>query len=417
MREFFMKKLLAATLSLCIVGVAAPAFGYFTPDTAMTASAADSYTEVTYGALTYHIYSDHAEVASCDREAESVEILTKVDGVPVTVIDTHAFLYVNNVTEIVVPEGITTIQKEAFENAEGLQTVVLPESLVSMGRSAFLYCSSLTSINIPEGLTEIPTWTFGACSSLRSITIPNSVKSIGDNVFNGCMSITEFYIPESVESIGESVFYGCSSCEKFEVSPNNKYFCSEGGVLFNKDKTTLIAYAGALPNKEYTVPDTVTTIERKAFARCQIIESLTFPKNVSVLEWHSIWLCYELTKITIENPDCEIREEYGSGLGLYEGTVIYGYSGSTAQELAEEYGLDFVAMDKILLGDVDLNGMVDARDASLVLADYSLTSTGQEGSITTVQSLINADYDENKTVDARDASAILAYYAQQSVGK
>ena len=58
-----------------------------------------------------------------------------------------------NLTDVVIPEGVTSVGKLAFACCHELTNVVLPASLVSIERQAFVDCRGLSSITIPEGVT------------------------------------------------------------------------------------------------------------------------------------------------------------------------------------------------------------------------------------------------------------------------
>ena len=128
-------------------------------------------------------------------------------------------LYLNNelVTDLVIPEGITSIKDYAFSSCSSLESITIPDSVTSIGDYAFYYCSSLESVTIPEGVTSIGDAAFRDCSSLESITIPNSVRSIGNGVFYYCSNLESVIIPEGVTSIGNSAFSGCSSLESLTI--------------------------------------------------------------------------------------------------------------------------------------------------------------------------------------------------------
>ena len=80
------------------------------------------------------------------------------------------------------------------------------------------------------------------------VIIPDRVTEIEDCAFSDCSSLKEITIPDSVTFIGENAFMGCLSLEEIKVSPDNKYYSSENGVLFNKDKTLLIKYFDGIKN-------------------------------------------------------------------------------------------------------------------------------------------------------------------------
>ena len=123
----------------------------------------------------------------------------------------------SDITEITIPEGVTSIGGSAFYGCSNLTSVTIPDGVTSIAGGAFCNCSSLTSITIPDSVTSIGGSAFSGCSSLTSITIPDSVTSIGDRAFYNCSSLTSITIPDSVTSIGKMAFYGCS-LKKVQIS-------------------------------------------------------------------------------------------------------------------------------------------------------------------------------------------------------
>ncbi len=104
-------------------------------------------------------------------------------------------LYLNGelVTELVIPEGVTSIGERAFYNCKSLISITIPDSVTSIGRDAFCNCTSLISVTIPSNVTSIGDWAFYGCSSLTSITIPGSVTSIGSYAFYNCKILNDVY--------------------------------------------------------------------------------------------------------------------------------------------------------------------------------------------------------------------------------
>ena len=95
------------------------------------------------------------------------------------------------------------------ENTE-ITNLVIPNSVTSIGDSAFDRCSGLTSVTIGNSVTSIGQYAFTGCSGLTSVTIPNSVTSIFDKAFYNCIGLTSVTIGNSVTSIGEYAFGGCN---------------------------------------------------------------------------------------------------------------------------------------------------------------------------------------------------------------
>ena len=104
-----------------------------------------------------------------------------------------------------------------------------------------------------------------------------TVTAIGDEAFANNSVITSISIPASVTSIGDSVFKNCSNLESITVLPANDDYTSESGVLYNKDKTTLICYPSKKTGSHFTVPSTVTGISEYAFQYCESLRSIQIP--------------------------------------------------------------------------------------------------------------------------------------------
>ena len=113
------------------------------------------------------------------------------------------------ITNLVIPNSVTSIGNYAFDNCSVLTSVTIPNSVTSIGDYAFAGCSVLTSVTIPNSVTRIGYAAFCGCYKLTSITIPNSVASIEGSAFYYCPSLTSITIPNSVTSIGNSAFYNC----------------------------------------------------------------------------------------------------------------------------------------------------------------------------------------------------------------
>ncbi len=213
----------------------------------------------------------------------------------VTSIEDSAFYECRSLKSITIPDSVTSIGYMAFEDCFSLESVVIPDSVTSIGDRAFYDCLSLESITIGNSVTSIGYRAFYGCLSLESITIGNSVTSIGKRAFYGCKSLSSVTIPDSVTSIGEDAFFGCSSLESIKVSEDNKNYASIDGVLYNKDITELVRCPQA--KKEITIPDSVTSIVDivdRAFYKCSSLESIIC-KNIKL----------DYKKISSANVDIE----------------------------------------------------------------------------------------------------------------
>jgi len=148
-----------------------------------------------------------------------------------------------------------------------------------------------TELVVPETIVDTTVTSIGtlAFSSLRcsvtptKLVLPDTLITLQDQALAQIPYITEITVPQNVSSIGNFVFSSCASLQKIEVASGNTYFCSENGVLFNKDKTTLLYYP-TNGKEEYTVPSTVTKIAYYSLSHTTGIEKLIIPSSVATIE-------------------------------------------------------------------------------------------------------------------------------------
>jgi hypothetical protein len=183
---------------------------------------------------------------------------------------------------------VTSIGAGAFLECARLTSVTIPASVTNIGNYAFYDCNRLTSIMIPASVTSIGDYVFEWCSSLTNITIPGSVTNIGDYAFwgTGLASVT---IPNCVTSIGDAAFGDCGSLQAITVAPQNPYYSSVAGVLFDISQTTLLQYPAGKAGSSYDIPNTVTNIGVEAFFDCTGLASVTIPKSVTSIGEYSFW--------------------------------------------------------------------------------------------------------------------------------
>ena len=243
----------------------------------------------------------------------------------VTNIGNSAFYGCSSLTSINIPNGVTNIGDSAFCGCSSLTSINIPNGVTNIGDSAFYGCSSLTSIKIPNSVTNIGDSAFKGCWSLTSINIPNVVTNIGDYAFSLCYSLTNINIPNSVTNIGNEAFSWCKYLTKITIPSGvvnmngnpflgwngdlyneSKAFVYEHQVLFNKDRTTLIAYTSKDTN--YIIPDGVINIGDKAFYGCSSLTSISIPNSVTNIGDETFWGCESLTNINIPNSVTNIGD-------------------------------------------------------------------------------------------------------------
>ena len=221
----------------------------------------------------------------------------------------HLYMNGKEITELVIPDGVTTIGDYAFYNCSSLTSVTIPNSVTSIGSFAFEYCSSLTSVTIPNSVTRIGSYAFARCSSLTSVTIPNSVTSIGYRTFAGCSSLTSVTIPNSVTSIGNSAFHGCSNLTSI-IIPEGVTSIGNSAFSYCSSLTSII------------IPEGVTSIGNSAFHGCSNLTSVTIGDGVTSIGEFAFFNCSSLTSVTIPNSVTSIGGWAFDGCNALESVIV-----------------------------------------------------------------------------------------------
>lgn len=270
-------------------------------------------------------------------ETPALESINFLDCTSLKKIESQNFMWCKSLKDLDFSEctSLEEIGDYSFQNCYTLTSVKFPASLKTLGFASFRSCSALTNIivdaNNSNYLTEkgilfnkdktrLILYPIGKTDS--SYTIPDTITEIGKNAFVGCKVLTSVKFPINLKIIKRWAFAGCSltsvdlsGCVNLEtveggpfccttltdiiVDENNTKYCTENGILFNKDKTELVQYPSGKPEKTYKVPDSVTKIGDSAFHNCKNLETIEFPKNIIRLEKQAFSNSASLTSIKL----------------------------------------------------------------------------------------------------------------------
>ncbi len=213
----------------------------------------------------------------------------------------------NNITEIIIENGVTSVGKYAFQKtgvdvvtisdtvetigdygfyaSTGIVELNLGTNIKSIGKYAFNSMFKLEKLTLPESLVTIGDYSFSSLSKIEEIVIPDSVVTIGDYAFSYCKAAKYLYIGSNAKTFPIRAFQGCNALERIQISESNNYYSSDSyGVLFNKTKTKLILYPCCASYNSYTIPDSVTTVGESAFVDSNNLTSITLGQNVENIE-------------------------------------------------------------------------------------------------------------------------------------
>ena len=232
-------------------------------------------------------------------------------------IGNNAFQYCSALQQMVIPSSVKTIGSYAFDNCYSLRQIIIPDSVTSIGRYAFDSCSSLTSVTISDSVTSLSD-AFQYCSALQTVILPSNLRSLSDS-FTSCTNLTSFTIssenayykteggilfnkagtklirypanksgssytvPSTVENLSAGAFGQCHNltnltlpvsvkniergainyCWKLQtisVASANPNYRSVGGILYNNNKTEIVAYPFGKSATAYVMPDSIRTV-------------------------------------------------------------------------------------------------------------------------------------------------------------
>ena len=176
----------------------------------------------------------------------------------VTSVAAQGFEYFYSVRKFELPNTITTIGSRAFYYCNFATEIAIPESVRNIGNEAFYGCE-ITEAIIPSGVTKINNSVFRNCRSLANVVIPNTVTSIGSWVFTTCLSLTEIELPESIQSISDYAFSGCSNLSlvtcyaPVPTSGKNMFYNTAKDLIIRVPAEYLDAYKSAEGWKNYDI--------------------------------------------------------------------------------------------------------------------------------------------------------------------
>lgn len=239
----------------------------------------------------------------------------------------EAFYECENLTKVIMQNGLTAIGRYAFYNCENLTDVSVPDSVAFIGEYAFENCEKLKFNKDGEnkylGNASNPyAALIKADADVEILSLHKDVKVIAENALSECnFHLTQVTIPDGIVNFDADVL-DCGSLESITVSANNPFYASLDGILYNKEMTEIILVPRSIKG-EIVIPDTITdfgthfkahrnitsivipdgvkTIVREAFSSCIALESIEIPASVTLVDTYAFNFCDALQAVYISD--------------------------------------------------------------------------------------------------------------------
>ena len=249
----------------------------------------------------------------------------------------------NEITAVVIGEGVTTVGMMAFCYLPELQTLTLPSTLEQIGLFSFMVCEKLTELNLPRGLTGIGQQAFFLCTGLTEVTIPGSVAFLDASVFQGCSSLKRAYFEKSTAGgsfvNGSAPFRECFALEEIVVEAGHFALKTVDGILYNYDNEglSMLQYPLGSARSTLTLPQDTVTINQFAMEGAPV-EAIVFPAGFTGFSDFALSSCTSLQTLTFQGdapyftPDTlwgdTVTIRYPQGNATWTEEVMQDYSGT-----------------------------------------------------------------------------------------
>lgn len=208
--------------------------------------------------------------------------------------------------------------------SDQISEIVIDDGVTYIGVTAFYAMTSVQNVSIPDSVTGIGDNAFGYCSGLKEIKLPKKLETLGEGAFSYCHRLVDIIIPASVTQIGTGAFQGCSNLSGIWVEEANVFYSSDNhGALFDRGQRNLLQVPAAMDGT-YTLPYTVLTIGEFALEGCNRLSALTIPNSVQAINANAFSDCNRLTYLRIPSSVVEIGEGAFTGCTELAGILFDG---------------------------------------------------------------------------------------------
>ena len=200
-------------------------------------------------------------------------------------------------------KNVTDVMYGAFANCKYLKDVNFGKAS-KIGKYGFINCSNLTEIALPNSLTSIGEEAFKECANLVSINIPKNIKSLHEENYYSTY-----------------VFSGCDKLDKLTVDPNNASYVVDNNTLYTKDHKVLIKQLDKSITSFVGYSETENIISY-AFKNCTSLKKFKMPDSIKTLDSIRIFdNCNSITDFDFNNMT-DLNVSIFGGISNSKGIVI-----------------------------------------------------------------------------------------------
>ena len=185
------------------------------------------------------------------------------------------------ITDLVIPEDVTSVGDNAFARCEGLKSVTFHDNVTYIGSTAFAYCTGLTTVSLPKNMKKLEEYAFSHCSNLATVTVPEGMEDIGFCAFN-YSGLTSLTLPSTINKMSQS-FHNCEQMETLTLT--------DGITDING------SFYGCNALKEVRIPGSIKTMMYQDFMHCENLETVIIDEGVEEVAGFSE--CSSLKNLTL----------------------------------------------------------------------------------------------------------------------
>ncbi len=364
--------------------------------------------------LQYEVVDGNAYITGASGSDPIVMIPSEIDGKTVSGISSNAFMGMEELTAVVIPDSVTSVGKNAFSACPSLTTVTIGGGVADIGDMAFSACPSLQSFyvdggnktysavngslfektelvtyaggndaEIPSGTESVRRGAFMGKTNIVSVEFPDSgLTELGDHAFSGCTSLRKAVIPITVTHTGTGCFASCYNLEYVSFSLN----CTAIEDDTFRECTAL---------RNINIPSSVTSVGDSAFLGCSGLSGIYIPPTVKEIGKDAIGRTYNIRSEAVETES---------------GFTVHAEKGSAGAKYAESMN---IPVAPFMIGDLTGNGNIEGSDATITLNMYTMISSDAEMDFTAYQ-IAAADWNGDDMITGSDATMILQEYTRLS---